>query len=83
MLYSVNWQNFIIWLPLLLDILGNMCIQAFIQALFFLKDSVSLVFAYFSGSAGWNHGRHQRQDVQNLGLQIAKKCIFLGFFWGF
>ena len=33
MLYSINWQNLIIWLPLLLDILDNMCIQAFIQAL--------------------------------------------------
>ena len=25
MLYSINWPNFIFWLPLLLDILGNMC----------------------------------------------------------
>ena len=26
MLYSINWPNFIAWLPLLLDLLGNMCI---------------------------------------------------------
>ena len=26
MLYSINWSNFIVWLPLLLEILGNMCI---------------------------------------------------------
>ena len=26
MLYSINWPNFIAWLPLLLEILGNMCI---------------------------------------------------------
>ena len=26
MLYSINWTNFIAWLPLLLEILGNMCI---------------------------------------------------------
>ena len=25
-LYSVNWPNFIVWLPLILEILGNMCI---------------------------------------------------------
>ena len=25
-LYSINWRNFIVWLPLLLDILDNMCI---------------------------------------------------------
>ena len=26
MLYSINWSNFIVWLPLLLEILGNICI---------------------------------------------------------
>ena len=26
MLYSINWPNFIVWLLLLLEILGNMCI---------------------------------------------------------
>ena len=26
MLYSINWPNFIVWLPLLLEILSNMCI---------------------------------------------------------
>ena len=26
MLYSINWPNFIVWLPLLFEILGNMCI---------------------------------------------------------
>ena len=26
MLYTINWRNFIAWLPLLLEILGNMCI---------------------------------------------------------
>ena len=25
-LHSINWPNFIVWLPLLLEILGNMCI---------------------------------------------------------
>ena len=24
-LYSINWPNFIVWLPVLLEILGNMC----------------------------------------------------------
>ena len=26
MLYSINLPNFVVWLPLLLEILGNMCI---------------------------------------------------------
>ena len=25
MLYSINWPNLFVWLPLLLEILGNMC----------------------------------------------------------
>ena len=28
MLYSINWPNFIVWLPLLLEILGNISNQA-------------------------------------------------------
>ena len=31
MLYSINWSNFIVWLPLLLQILGNMCIAIVCQ----------------------------------------------------
>ena len=26
MLYSINWSNFIMWFPLPLEMLGNMCI---------------------------------------------------------
>ena len=26
MLYSINWPNLIVWMPLLLEILDNMCI---------------------------------------------------------
>ena len=26
MLDSINWANFIVWFPLILEILGNMCI---------------------------------------------------------
>ena len=26
LLYSINWPNFIAWLPLLLEILSNICI---------------------------------------------------------
>ena len=28
-LYSINWHNFIVWLPLFCGILGNMCIKIF------------------------------------------------------
>ena len=33
MLYSINWPNFIVWLPLLLEILGNMFIEVVNQVL--------------------------------------------------
>ena len=29
MLYSINWLNFIVWLALILEMLGNMCITIF------------------------------------------------------
>ena len=31
MLYSINWPNFIVWLALLLEILGNICITIVCQ----------------------------------------------------
>ena len=31
MLYSIKWPNCIAWLPLLLEILGNMCIALFVK----------------------------------------------------
>ena len=32
MLYSINWPDVIVWLSLLLEILGNMCITIVNQA---------------------------------------------------
>ena len=64
MLYSINWPNFIAWLPLLLDILGNMCIAIvcypgcdvmdfqinliFLIEPFFLHDEKFMTKTYFS-----------------------------------
>ena len=31
MLYSISWPKSIVWLPLLLEILGNMCIAVFVN----------------------------------------------------
>ena len=35
LLYSINWPNFIFWLRLLLEILGNMCTRFFYKQRFF------------------------------------------------
>ena len=64
MLYSINWPNFIAWLPLLLEILGNMCIAIvcypgcdvmdfeinliFLIELFFLHDQKVMTKALIS-----------------------------------
>ena len=33
MLHSINWPDFIVWFPLLLEILGNMCITSLLTRL--------------------------------------------------
>ena len=36
LLYSINWPNFIVWLPLLLEILDNICVlQLFVNQLIY------------------------------------------------
>ena len=36
LLYSINWPNFFVWLFLLLEILGNMCIAIVYLVVYFL-----------------------------------------------
>ena len=50
MLYSVNWQNFIVWLSLILEILGNMSVEIFWEQKEFLRwnKSISIIFEGFS-----------------------------------
>ena len=47
---------------------------------FFPRGSVSLLFTQFSDSVGQPHSGDRREVFSNLSLQIAVKCIFLGFF---
>ena len=65
--------------------LVGLCWQAFTQALFsfYPRDSVSLLFSSFIGSVRWPHGIRRSKKSWNVGLQIAGKCIFLGFSWSF
>ena len=50
MLYSMNWQNFIVWLSLILEILGNMSVEIFWEQKEFLRwnKSISIIFEGFS-----------------------------------
>ena len=42
MLYSINWPKYIIWSPLLIEILGNMCI-AVINLIFLIKSFLRMI----------------------------------------
>ena len=45
MLYSIIWPNFIVWLPLLLEILGSMCIVIVCQlGCDVIKFEINLIF---------------------------------------
>ena len=45
MLYSINWPNYVVWLPLLLEILGNICITTvFYPGCDVIKFETTLIF---------------------------------------
>ena len=49
MLHSINWPNFIIWLPLLFKTLGNMCIKIVCQSgCDVIKFEINLIFSIIS-----------------------------------
>ena len=47
MLYSINWLNLIFWLPLLLEILSNMCIVIIVIICFPDYNAINFII-YFS-----------------------------------
>ena len=66
MLYSINWPNFIVWLPLLLEILGNISNQAvFIHAQKF-KTKTEI-------SWEWNELLRWNKIIFK-GLSVVKNC---------
>ena len=45
LLYSINWPNLIVWLPLLCKILGNMCVAIFCKTGYGVMNfEVNLIF---------------------------------------
>ena len=48
MLHSINWLNFIVWLSLLLELLGNMCITIVSQAVMLWPIFLIKPFWYMS-----------------------------------
>ena len=64
MLYSIDWTNFIVLLPLLLEILGNMCIAIVCfpvcDIIHFEINLIFLIKPFF------NMGKSSRQKFKNL-----------------
>ena len=45
MLHSINWLNFTVWLPLLLEIFGNMCITIVSEPVWdVIEFEINLIF---------------------------------------
>ena len=63
MLHSINWPNFIVWLPLLLEVLGNMCIAINFEINSYLSSQ-----ACFSGMTK-NSG--QKYEYEKKGETIS------------
>ena len=54
MLYSINWPNLIVRLPLLLEILGNMCIVIVCFPVYNIINCEIKPFSYMSKNSGKN-----------------------------
>ena len=74
MLYYIKWPNFIIWLLLLLEILGNMCIVYFVYYVYFpgcdvIKFEINLIFLF---KPFFYMTKKSRQKIKYLGNE--KSC---------
>ena len=64
MLHSINWENFIVWLLLLLEILGNTCIKIVCwPCCDFIKFEINLIFLI---RPFWYMTKKSRQKLKYL-----------------
>ena len=64
MLHSINWTNFIVWLPLLLEILGNTCITIVcLPVCDVMKLKINLIFLI---NRFWYMTKMSRQKLNYL-----------------
>ena len=91
MLHSINWPNFIIWLHLLLEILGNICIvivcwegcdvMKFEWALSFLSSRFATWWKSHDKNLNILRGKRAFQVTLKVfftifkGLSVAKNCL--------
>ena len=62
-LYSINWPKLIVWLPLLLEILGNMCIAIVSQPGCDVMDfEINLIFLIESLLESWQKLKYLEKE---------------------
>ena len=71
------------WINGIVDQLDRLLSKHFSLQPFLRKDSVSLLFAYFSYSLGWPYGKHRKEKCFKFSSVDCGKCIFHGFFLEF
>ena len=78
MLYSINWPNVIVWMPLLHEILGNMCIAIACFASFdVINFQINLTFLI---KPFFNMTKMSRPKLNILRIKRAFKVKWKAFF---
>ena len=79
-LHSINWPNIIVWLPLLLKILGNMCITiVFLTKLWRHKFEFDLIFFIIFSCQNKNCPRPESAPLSTLGIGGKNNMILESF----
>ena len=84
-LYSINWPNFIVWLPLIFEILGNICIAivCFLDR-DVINSEINLIFLikpfFHMTRKSWQKFKHLDNEKSFLG---EIKSIFHHFYRAF
>ena len=64
MVYSINWPKFIVWLFLLYEILGNICLQLFVNQA--VTSEILKLTLSFSSSRFFNMTKKSRQKFKYI-----------------
>ena len=62
-LYSMNWSNFIVWLPLLHEILGNTCIVIVWPGCDVINFEINLIFLIKPYSSIWTKSQDKNLNI--------------------
>ena len=79
-LHSINWPNFIVWLTLLLQILGNICITIVCYpGCDVIKSEISLIFLIKSFCCMTKKSRQKLKYLEERVFDVKWKAFFIIF----